>query len=75
MYVIQMPNGRFVHKHGGMNDFVLRPADASHYSTKEAAEAGKVGHHRDMGGSGFKGRIVTYSSVKWMNERKHYHRR
>lgn len=67
MFIVQMPDGSFVHKSGGMNDFVRNPNEASTYHTKEQAEAGKVGHHRDMGGSGFKGRIVKYSSVAWMN--------
>lgn len=69
-YVIEMPNGTFVKKLDGMNDFVARPVDATIFRTKEDAVAGKPGHHKDMGGSGFKGRVVSYSSVQWINERK-----
>jgi hypothetical protein len=72
MYVVQMPDGKFVLKSDGWNHFVKRPCDASRYPDKESAEAGKVGHHRDMGGSGFKGRIVPYSRVKWMNDHPNY---
>lgn len=69
MYVVQMPDGRFVYKHDGMNDFVRKPCHASKYYSKEAAEAGKVGHTRDMGGSGFRGTIVPYRRVEWLNDR------
>jgi hypothetical protein len=68
-FVVEMRDGTFVHKSGGINTFVRRPAEATSYPTKEEAESGKVGHHSDMGGSGFRGRIVPYSQVAWLNER------
>jgi len=58
MFVVYLEGHGYVLKRDGMNTFVRDPRDASRYPTREAAEAGKVGHHRDMGGSGFKGRIV-----------------
>lgn len=66
-YVIQMPNGKFVYKHDGMNDFVSNPNAATRFYTKEDARAGRPGHHSDMGGSGFKGRVVSasYAQQKW----------
>lgn len=69
-YIIQMPDGRFVQKGGGMNDFVRKPRDATRFETKDEAHDARPGHHRDMGGSGFKGRVITYSSVEWMNDRE-----
>lgn len=62
MFVVYYEQGKicgYVKKHDGMNDFVDDPREASHYYSREAAEAGKVGHHSDMGGSGFRGRIVS----------------
>ena len=64
MYVLLMPNGRYVRKGDGINDFVRDVEDATKFYTKEAATAAKPGHHRDMGGSGFKGRVVTYTYEK-----------
>jgi hypothetical protein len=61
MFVVYYTNGKvsgYVRKHDGMNDFLDDPRLASHYYSKESAESGKVGHHRDMGGSGFRGTIV-----------------
>lgn len=58
MFVITMPNGRYVRKGDGYNDWVGLE-EATRFLTKEDAEAGKPGHHRDMGGTGFKGRILS----------------
>lgn len=62
MYVVHYEQGNisgYVKKHDGMNDFVKDPRQASKYFTpEEARESGLVGHHYDMGGSGFKGRVV-----------------
>lgn len=61
MYVIWYDHGRtrgYVRKGDGTNDFVPDVEDATKFATHEQAEAAKPGHHRDMGGSGFKGRIV-----------------
>jgi hypothetical protein len=63
-FVVVMPNGKFVHKSDGMNNFVRNPNKATRYDTKEAAESGKVGHHSDMGGSGFRGRIMTFDAAR-----------
>lgn len=49
----------YVRKGDGTNDFVPDIADAALFPTREAAVAAKPGHHRDMGGSGFKGRVVA----------------
>lgn len=57
-YVIQMPDGRYVRKGDGFNDFVREIEDATHFYTKDDAVAGKPGHHRDMGGNGFVGRVI-----------------
>jgi hypothetical protein len=48
----------YVRKGDGTNDFVRDIRHATHFPTREAAEAAKPGHGRDMGGSGFKGRII-----------------
>lgn len=60
MYALIMPSGLYVRKGGGMNDFVPDPRDATSFRTREDAQAGKPGHHRDMGGSGFKGRVINH---------------
>lgn len=57
-FLLIMPDGCYVRKGDGTNDFVRDPREATRFDTKESAEAGKPGHHRDMGGTGFKGRIV-----------------
>lgn len=50
----------YVEKREGTVFFHEDPRNASKYATKDDAEAGKVGHHRDMGGDGFFGRIVPF---------------
>jgi hypothetical protein len=64
MFVIEMPSGLFVRKSGAMNDFVRDVEDATKFRTKEEAECGKPGHHRDMGGTGFKGTIRSLNSCR-----------
>ena len=78
-YVIAMPNGRYVYKHDGMNDFVRNPRDATVFYTKADAIAGKPGHHRDMGGSGFKGTVTDRDTAirhydAWQAAFGHYRR-
>ena len=71
MFIVYVSNGQFsrncsggyVRKREGAVSIVKDPRDASQYPDKESAEAGKIGHHRDMGGSGFKGRIVDYKAA------------
>lgn len=61
-------NGRsgYVEKREGTVFLHDDPRKATQYADKEDAERGKVGHHRDMGGDGFFGRIVSYeSAVRW----------
>jgi hypothetical protein len=60
MFVVHVGDKGYVEKRGGMVLFHDNPRDASRYPTKDTAEAGKIGHHRDMGGNGFKGQIVSY---------------
>jgi|GEM_PF-5476926 len=63
MFILMMPDGTYVRKGNGDNTFVRDPREATKFLDKEAAEAGKPGHHRDMGGSGFKGRILPARRV------------
>lgn len=56
--------GGFVRKEEGAVRIVKDPRDATQYPDKDAAEAGKIGHHRDMGGSGFKGQIVAMGTQR-----------
>ena len=58
-------NGRsgYVEKREGTVFLHDDPRKATQYADKEDAERGKVGHHRDMGGDGFFGRIMTYESA------------
>jgi hypothetical protein len=54
----------YVRKHDGMNDFLADPRLATRYDTAEEAHArGQVGHHSDMGGSGFFGRAESLRSA------------
>lgn len=53
----------FVEKREGTVFFHDDPRKATVYSDRDDAERGKVGHHRDMGGDGFFGRIVSYESA------------
>jgi len=63
MFVVHVDGRGYVEKNDGANFFHRDPRRASTYPDRDAAEAGKVGHHRDMGGSGFKGRIVPCESA------------
>ena len=58
MFVIQMPDGSYVVKHDGWNLFVADKREATRYPTREDAHYARPGHHRDMGGTGYKGRVV-----------------
>jgi hypothetical protein len=49
----------YVMKRDGTVHLVSDPRHADSYQTRDDAQAGKVGHHRDMGGSGFKGNIIS----------------
>lgn len=57
-------NGGFVLKDDGCNFTVKNPEDASFFNTKEDAMNARPGHHKDMGGDGFKGAVITYSYAK-----------
>ena len=59
MYVIQMPNGKYVLRQDGWVHYVTDKGDATRYPTKDAARDGRPGHHKDMGGIGFVGRVVA----------------
>lgn len=63
MFLVQMPDGTFLVKNGGVNNFTRDPKLATSFRSKEDAEAAKPGHHRDMGGTGFKGRVLSRNSV------------
>lgn len=58
-------NGRtgYVEKREGTVHLHDDPRKATQYADKDDAERGKVGHHRDMGGDGFFGRIVAYQTA------------
>lgn len=56
-YLIMMDDGRYVLKSGGWNHFVEDPREATCFGTKDEARDARPGHHRDMGGSGFKGYV------------------
>lgn len=79
MFIVYVDSGQFsrvcrggyVRKEGGAVSIVQDPRDASKYPDRESAEAGKIGHHRDMGGSGFKGRIVSYETSLRSYRRRH----
>lgn len=68
MFVVFYSKGNtsgYVRKHDGMNDFLDDPRQASRYpTTEDARRRGLVGHHRDMGGDGFLGRVVPYDRAK-----------
>lgn len=67
MFVIQMHNKlarSFVRKSGGFNDFVRNPEDATKFYTREAAMNARPGHHRDMGGDGPVGTVVTLAAAE-----------
>ena len=61
--VIYLDGKGYVEKRGGTVFFHDDPRLATVYSDLEDAERGKVGHHRDMGGDGFKGRKISYRSA------------
>lgn len=67
MWVVYYEKGStrgYVRKHDGMNSFHSDPREASLYLTPEAArESGLVGHHRDMGGDGILGAVVSLRSA------------
>ncbi len=51
--------GGYVVKDGGWVTVTQDAGRATGYRSKEEArEQGKVGHHRDMGGNGFRGRVI-----------------
>lgn len=55
----------YVCKRDGMNGLVSDPELASKYPTAEDARAsGRVGHHRDMGGTGLKGTIIPTRTAR-----------
>jgi hypothetical protein len=63
MFVIWYDRGKtrgYVRKGDGTNNFVRDIEDATKFPTKEAAVAGKPGHHRDMGGDGYHGTVMPY---------------
>lgn len=75
MFVVHYDNGRpvgdpkrvsgYVRKRDGMNDFLSDPSRASTYPTADWARgSGLVGHHRDMGGDGFRGRVVSLETAR-----------
>lgn len=79
-YVLVMADGTYVWKGEGWNGFVRDPRMATTFNTWAEADSAKPGHHRDMGGSGFKGRIAsakneirTYEA--WERRFARYHRR
>jgi len=53
----------FVEKREGTVFLHDDPRKATQYVDRDEAEAGKVGHHRDMGGDGFFGKIVPYKNA------------
>jgi hypothetical protein len=63
------PLGGYIEKRDGMNIGHQNPHLATRFATREEAHAARPGHHRDMGGSGFKGRIVSadeaFASWAW----------
>jgi len=67
MFIVHYSKGLvsgYVRKHDGMNSFVADPREASAYFSKEDAhDSGRVGHPRDMGGDGIKGRVVPLKSA------------
>jgi len=62
MFCVYVNGSGYVEKRNGTVFFHDDPRLASHYYDKDDAESGKIGHHRDMGGSGFKGKIVSLES-------------
>lgn len=68
MFVVYYSKGNihgYVRKHDGMNDFIRNPNLATTYPTaEEANQRGQVGHHSDMGGSGFFGRAISLKSAR-----------
>jgi hypothetical protein len=74
MFVVHVDGQGYVEKRDGTVIFHADPSLADKYADKEDAERGKIGHHRDMGGSGFKGRIVPYASAahsfSWLSDRR-----
>ena len=58
----------YIRKGGGCNTPVRNPNDATHFATKEAAHDARPGHHKDMGGNGYHGRVVTLESARRLAE-------
>ena len=58
MYAIYVDGRGWVIKHNGWNLFSADKDHATKFRSKEDAIAGRPGHHADMGGAGFIGRVV-----------------
>lgn len=58
-WIVHVESQGYVIKEGGWVLFTEDPLRATSYACKEdAGSRGKIGHHQDMGGSGFKGQVV-----------------
>lgn len=66
-FIVHYSKGKvsgYVRSRDGTWSFHDDPRLADRYDTAEdASHSGKVGHHSDMGGSGFKGRVVPYDTA------------
>jgi hypothetical protein len=67
MFVIQTQWG-YVKQAGGCWNYVPNPDNASMYSTRREAMDNRPGHHRDMGGSGFHGEVMTHMQARQIYE-------
>ncbi|MBC2806579.1 hypothetical protein C3Y94_025855 [Rhizobium ruizarguesonis] len=72
-FVIAWPGGGYVYKTDGMNLKVRDPRDATPFYTREAAQAAKPGHHRDMGGRGYVGTIFNRdTAISWFEHSQQF---
>jgi len=63
IYLIEVTGG-FLQKHDAMNFVTKDPESATRFYGREAAEVGRPGHSKDMGGKGFSGKLVKLSTVR-----------
>ena len=62
MWGIYVDGLGWVIKHNGWNLFTRDRKKATLFTTREEAHFARPGHHHDMGGAGFIGRLVKVSS-------------
>jgi len=63
MFIILTPQGYVIQRRGWWL-YTKKPKQATQYHTREEAMNNRPGHHRDMGGKGFWGEVLSAYSAQ-----------